>query len=75
MYKRQIGRYVGPGQVLNSGAQGSISLTLDLTALPQPTGFVAVQAGQTWNWQTWFRDSAMGLATSNFSDGLQIDFL
>ena len=38
-------------------------------------GFVTVQAGESWNWQTWFRDSSMGLASSNFSDGLQIDFL
>ena len=70
-----IGRYVGPGQIQNSGPQGEISLALDLTALPQPLGFVSVQSGETWNFQTWFRDSSMGMATSNFSDGLQLDFL
>ena len=41
-----IGRYVGPGQVLNSGATGAFSLALDLTNTPQPTGGVAVQAGR-----------------------------
>ena len=70
-----IGRYVGPGQIMNSGAQGSFSLAIDLTSVPQPLGPVSVQAGETWNWQTWFRDSSMGVATSNFSDGVQIDFL
>ncbi len=70
-----IGRYIGPGQIQNSGTQGEISLALDLTAIPQPLGFVSAQSGDTWNWQTWFRDSSMGMPTSNFSDGLQIDFL
>lgn len=70
-----VGRYVGPGQIQNSGLMGEISLTLDLTSTPQPNGLVAVQPGETWNWQTWFRDSAGGMPTSNFSDGLQIDFL
>ncbi len=71
-----IGRYVGPGQIQNSGPAGMISLVLDLTNTPQPTGAVAVVAGETWNFQTWFRDtSSSGGATSNFSDGLQVDFL
>lgn len=70
-----VGRYVGPGQILNSGAGGMISIAIDLTNTPQPTGSVAVVAGETWNFQTWFRDSASGGgATSNFSDGLQIGF-
>ncbi len=67
-----IGRYVGPGQVQNSGTAGSISLLIDLTLVPQPTGFVAAQAGETWNYQTWFRDSIAGMATSNFSQGVEI---
>jgi hypothetical protein len=69
-----IGRYVGPGQIQNSGGTGSISLVLDLTQTPQPTGFVSVQAGQTWNFTAWHRDSVGGTATSNFSDGLSIAF-
>ncbi|MEM1452011.1 MAG: hypothetical protein AAGI22_23080 [Planctomycetota bacterium] len=69
-----IGRYVGPGQVLNSGAAGEASLVLDLTQTPQPTGFVSIQPGETWNFQGWHRDSLMGSATSNFTDGLEILF-
>ncbi|MEM8709859.1 MAG: hypothetical protein AAGG01_02820 [Planctomycetota bacterium] len=70
-----IGRYVGPGQIQNSGQAGAISLAIDLTSVPQPSSTVAVQAGETWYWQAWFRDSTTGGApTSNTSDGLQIDF-
>ena len=69
-----IGRYVGPGQIQNSGMLGEISLALDLTAVPQPTGAVAVAPGETWNFQAWYRDAVGGTAVSNFSDGLSILF-
>ena len=70
-----IGRFTGPGQIQNSGASGGVQLTLDLTQHPTPTGLVSVISGETWNFQCWFRDAAMGMATSNFSDGLEITFL
>lgn len=70
-----IGRYVGPGQIKNSGATGSFVLVLDLAATPQPNGFVAVTAGQTWNFQCWHRDALGGAATSNFTDASAVAFL
>ena len=69
-----IGRYVGPGQIKNSGATGSISLLLNLNSVPQPTGAVAVVAGETWNFQCWYRDVVGSSATSNFSNGLSLTF-
>ncbi|MEM9378893.1 MAG: hypothetical protein AAGB93_03010 [Planctomycetota bacterium] len=69
-----IGRYVGAGQILNSGAAGSVTLALDLTMTPTPTGFVSVQAGETWNFQGWYRDAVGGTATSNLTDGVSVLF-
>jgi hypothetical protein len=69
-----IGRYVGPGQIQNSGMAGAFSLAIDLTQHPTPNGFVVVQAGQTWNFQAWHRDFVGGVPTSNFTDGLSIAF-
>jgi hypothetical protein len=69
-----IGRYVGPGQIQNSGTSGTISLVANLTQHPTPSGFVVVQAGQTWNFTAWYRDAVAGSATSNFANGLQIIF-
>lgn len=69
-----IGRYIGPGQILNAGAGGSFSLGLDLTRTPQSSGFVAIMAGETWRFQAWHRDFAGGLGTSNFTEGLAITF-
>ena len=70
-----IGRYVGPGQIQNSGSNGIISLSLDLTQIPQPTGFVTAMAGENWNFQAWYRDiGTSGSAVSNFSNGLSVTF-
>ncbi len=70
-----IGRYVGPGQIKNSGTAGSVSLQLNLNQHPAPTGPVGVTAGQTWNFTCWFRDvTPGGGASSNFSNGLSISF-
>ncbi len=68
-----IGRYVGPGQIKNSGSAGSFSLAIDLTSMPQPFGNVAVQPGETWNFQAWYRDANPG-ATSNFTDAVSVTF-
>ncbi|MEM8709525.1 MAG: PQQ-binding-like beta-propeller repeat protein [Planctomycetota bacterium] len=54
---------------------GSIELRVDLAALPQPNGSVTATAGETWNFQCWFRDSVGGQPTSNFSDAVATTFL
>ena len=52
---------VGP-----SAPNGTIERIVDLTALPMPTGSVAVAPGETWRFQMWYRDSNPG-PTSNFT--------
>jgi hypothetical protein len=69
-----IGRYVGPGQIQNSGAQGRIGLMINLNTHPTPQGNVSVVAGDTWNFTAWYRDSVGGVAVSNFADGLELRF-
>lgn len=70
-----IGRYVGPGQIQNSSASGTIALDLDLAQMPTPTGLVPAQAGETWFFQAWHRDIQAGVATSNFTEALSIPFV
>ncbi len=68
-----VGRFVGPGEIQNSGLDGMIDLDVDLTAIPQPTGPAAAAAGGTWRFQCWFRDSSgTSTPTSNFSDGIAV---
>ncbi|MEM8709641.1 MAG: choice-of-anchor B family protein, partial [Planctomycetota bacterium] len=67
-----IGRYVS--QAASSGATGSLDLLVDVAAVPQPLGSVAIQSGETWSFQCWFRDAIGGAPTSNFSEGYAITF-
>ncbi|MGK0480515.1 MAG: hypothetical protein ACJAQ3_000478 [Planctomycetota bacterium] len=69
-----IGRYVGGGQIQQTDASGVFRLGIDLTSIPQPLGPVAATAGQVWNFQAWFRDSSGGMAVSNFTNGISIEF-
>ncbi len=64
-----IGRHNQPGLV---GQGPSFSITLDLGAIPTPTGFVAVQPGETWNFQCWYRD--WPYCTTLFTDAISITF-
>ena len=61
-------------QIQNSGAGGTFSIPVDLAAIPQPTGTIAVVAGDTYFFQAWFRDVQGGQAGSNFTDGFEITF-
>lgn len=68
-----IGRFNGPGQVLNSGPTGCILLDVDLLQIPHPSGPLAIQVGETWNFQAWYRDQNP-LPTSNLSDAISVTF-
>jgi len=70
-----IGRYVAPGQIKNSGAGGAFDLVLNLTQTPAGPAFVSINAGESWNFQAWFRDiGPMGQPWSNFTDGRTVTF-
>ncbi|MEM6674092.1 MAG: zinc-dependent metalloprotease [Planctomycetota bacterium] len=65
-----LGQHVD--DVQRADPTGALTAVVDLSALPRPGGPVQVLAGETWNFQAWFRDTASGAATSNFSDGLEV---
>lgn len=68
-----IGRFNGPGQVLDSGASGGFTLPLDMSSVPGPTGPVAIMQGETWSFQAWHRDLVVG-PTSNFTSAVSVTF-
>lgn len=65
---------MGPGQIRNAGQAGAFDLRIDLTSLPQPADSVAAVAGETWNFTSWYRDTVGGDPTSNFTNGLSVNF-
>ena len=62
-----VGRFNRPGEVQNSGPDGTFSLSFNWNNLPSPSGTVAGQFGETWFFQTWFRDIG---PSSNFSNAV-----
>ncbi|MEE2941699.1 MAG: hypothetical protein VX460_15030, partial [Planctomycetota bacterium] len=68
----QIGRF--NANIGNSGSQGEFAIALDLNQIPEGGSFVSVVAGETWNFQAWYRDTVSGLPTSNLSDAVSILF-
>ena len=60
-------------QVAKSDANGELIIPVDITVLPRPNGTHAVVAGETWNFQCWFRDNNPG-PTSNFTDAVSLAF-
>ena len=63
----KIGRFAK--QLQTSDNSGEFSIPVDLSALPVWRNQPAV-AGQTWNFQAWFKDGK----SSNFTDGLALTF-
>ncbi len=56
-------------------AFGTVILPLDYTQPPLDSGPGQIEAGDTWNWQFWFRDPAgAGGSGFNTSDGLSVIF-
>ena len=59
-------------QTQNSAAAGTFSIRVDLAAIPT-TPVHAVQPGETWNFQGWFRDKNPH-NTWNFTDAVAVTF-
>lgn len=57
--------------VAASGPAGAVDFPVDLGQMPPPLS--AVAAGDTWNFQVWFRDFSL-FPTSNFTDGRSVTF-
>ena len=66
-----IGRF--SSQVQLSDNFGRMEIPVDLTDLPIPTGSTAVMAGETWNFQCWFRDTDPS-QPFNFSSAVSVLF-
>ena len=70
----QIGRYQALNQIQQVDANGEFFFQIDTTMMPQPAVTVPIQPGETWYFQAWHRDFVGGMASSNFTDGLEIPF-
>jgi subtilisin family serine protease len=67
----QIGRFSEQIQAVDGA--GEMQIAVDLTNIPTGPPS-AVMAGETWNFQAWYRD-LNPTATSNFTDAIAVTFL
>jgi hypothetical protein len=67
-----LGRYNDISEIFLTGAAGTGSLTLDLGNTPTPSGRFPILVGQTWYFQSWYRDTPH--TTSNFTNAVAIAF-
>ena len=67
----EIGRF---NTLQNSGPNGTVTMPIDLTAIPTPNGTVPTLAGETRMFQYWSRDTNMAGATSTFSSAVSVTF-
>lgn len=65
-----IGRF--SFSISNSGPFGELFQEVDLTQIPLPVGSAVGQVGETWHFQTWFRDQVGGQNGTNFSSSLSL---
>ncbi|MDF1838000.1 MAG: hypothetical protein P1V35_09035 [Planctomycetota bacterium] len=66
-----VGRFNRAGEILFSGTGQTYSVNVDSTAMPSPGGIVSAQPGETWYFQSWFRDNG---AQSNFTNAVEVTF-
>ncbi len=66
-----VGRFATQAQ--NSGPNGTIQIEVDTLNLPSVPSSVAIQPGESWSFQLWYRDANPGV-TSNFTDRLTVTF-
>lgn len=70
-----LGRYNRASEIGFTGANGEISLALNLTQTPSASGMASIIGGETWVFQLWHRDMLAGVSTSNFSPAISVGFL
>lgn len=69
-----FGIFRGLDQIQATGAGGTLFLPIDLGAIPSGAGFQAVQSGETWIFQSLFRDPTP-IGASNLSPGVAVTFV
>lgn len=67
-----LGRFVGPGQVVQADPAGRFGISIDLGQLPGPGVFSSVAPGETRYFQAWHRDVVGSQATSNLTDAVAV---
>ncbi len=69
-----VGRLNRADQIRFSGTFARMAVQVDLGDVAQPNGSVAIQPGETWSFQCWYRDRSSAGSVSNMTSARTITF-
>ncbi len=69
-----VGGFNASGILVNAAGTSSTGTGFDVPSAIPASPPVAITAGSTWHFQGWYRDTAAGAGSSNFSNGLSVTF-
>ena len=69
-----VGLFSAAGVMQNQVGTSSVGTGYDVPSTIPISGSPMINAGETWRFQLWHRDSAAGQGTANFSNGLSVTF-
>ncbi len=69
-----IGGFNATGTMVNTSGTSTTGTGFDVpSTIPAPAP-ITIMAGDTWHFQSWYRDTPAGVGTSNFTNGLSVTF-
>ena len=69
-----IGGFDATGTMINAVGTSTTGFGYDVPSTIPDTVPLAIMAGDTWHFQGWYRDTAAGVGSSNFTNGLSVTF-
>ncbi len=69
-----IGGFDVTGRMINSVGTSTTGFGFDVPSMIPGSVPITILSGDTWHFQGWFRDSPGGVGTSNFTNGLSVNF-
>ncbi len=69
-----IGGFDATGTMINSVGTSTTGFGFDVPSTIPAGPMITIMAGDTWHFQGWYRDTAAGVGSSNFSNGLSVTF-
>ncbi len=69
-----IGGFDATGTMINSVGTSTTGFGFDVPSTIPASPLITIMAGDTWNFQGWYRDTPAGVGTSNFTNGLSVTF-
>ncbi len=69
-----IGGFDASGMMINASGTSTTGFGFDVPSTIPAILPITIMAGDTWNFQCWYRDTPSGVGSSNFSNGLSVTF-